>query len=427
MGVALEIAAVFLLTVLNGVLAMSELAVVSARPARLKVMVEHGSRGAATALRLAEEPGRFLSSVQIGITLVGILAGAVSGATLGARLANVLREAGLSSSLAQTLGVGIVVVLITYMSLVVGELVPKQIALRAPEAVAVRVAPGLQMLARAVSPLVWLLDRSGRLLLRLLGLAGEGTETVSDEEVKMIISEAENAGVMKPAETEMIAAVMRVADRTARGIMTPRREVMTLAPDAKFEDAVVAFAESGTGRLPLSTPDGDIDGVVALSRLLEQRQAGRPYDLREVMEPVEVVREGMGALEVLERLRAASTRMLFVYDEYGHFEGMVQPMDLLEAITGEFADGEAEEPKVTVRADGSLLVAGWMPADELADQLKITLESPRDYETAAGLVLDRMGRLPEVGDSAEVGPWRIEVVDMDGRRIDKLLVTRSEA
>ena len=167
--------------------------------------------------------------------------------------------------------------------------------------------------------------------------------------------------------------------------------------------------------------------MVALSRLLEQRQAGRPYDLREVMEPVEVVREGMGALEVLERLRAAPTRMLFVYDEYGHFEGMVQPMDLLEAITGEFADGEAEEPKVTVRADGSLLVAGWMPADELADQLKITLESPRDYETAAGLVLDRMGRLPEVGDSAEVGPWRIEVVDMDGRRIDKLLVTRSEA
>ncbi|AXC50999.1 HlyC/CorC family transporter [Paracoccus suum] len=422
----IEILAVLLLTVVNGVLSMSELAVVSARTARLKVMADNGNRGAATAIELADDPGKFLSSVQIGITLVGILAGAVSGATLGNRLANALVGAGLTPGVAQPLGVGVVVVLITYLSLVVGELVPKQIALRAPETVAARVAPWLRRLAVVVSPLVWLLDHSGKSLLRLLGLSEASENSVSDEEVKMIISEAESAGVMKPAETEMIAAVMRVADRTARGIMTPRHEVSVLPSDASFEQAVLAFADSGTSRLPVADARGEIEGVVSLSTILAQRQAGAPFDLVAAMEQVEVIREGMGALEVLERLRAAPTRMLFVYDEYGHFEGMVTPMDLLEAITGEFADGEVEEPKVTTRADGSLLVAGWMPADELADQLRITLQTPRDYETVAGLVLDRMGRLPEVGDTAEIGPWQIEVMDMDGRRIDKVLVTRIE-
>lgn len=420
----IEILAVFLLTVLNGVLAMSELAVVSSRTARLKVMADAGNRGAETAIQLADDPGKFLSSVQIGITLVGILAGAVSGATLGNRLANALLNAGVSATLAQPLGVGIVVVLITYVSLVVGELVPKQIALRAPEAVAARVAPWLKRLAVLVSPLVWLLDRSGKLVLRMLGMSETSENAVSDEEVKMIISEAESAGVMKPQETEMIAAVMRVADRSARGIMTPRHEVVTLADGVTFEQAVLTYADAGTSRLPVADARGDIIGVAALSAILARRQAGEAWDLAAVMEPAEIIREGMGALEVLERLRAAPTRMLFVYDEYGHFEGMVTPMDMLEALTGEFADGEVEEPKLTTRADGSLLVAGWMPADELADALKISLESPRDYETVAGLVLDRMGRLPEVGDTAEVGPWRIEVIDMDGRRIDKVLVER---
>ena len=423
----LEIVIVVLLTVLNGTLAMSELAVVSSRPARLKVMVEDGSRGAATALELAEEPGRFLSSVQIGITLIGILAGAVSGATLGKRLAATLADAGVAPTVADPLGVGIVVVLITYLSLVVGELVPKQIALRSPETVAARVAPTLRTLAVIVSPLVWLLDRSGAIVLHLLGLREESDNGPSDEEVKMIISEATTAGVMKPAETEMIAAVMRVADRTARGIMTPRHEVVTLPADADFATAVSTFADSGNSRLPVRDSDGEIIGVLKLSLLLQQRQADKPFDIEDIIEPAEVIREGMDALEVLERLRSAPTPMLFVYDEYGHFEGMVTPMDLLEAITGEFADGEMDEPKVVTRADGSLLVAGWMPADELADQLRIALESSRDYETVAGLVLDRMGRLPETGDTVEIGPWKIEVIDMDGRRIDKLLVCRSEA
>lgn len=423
----LEIVIVVLLTVLNGTLAMSELAVVSSRTARLKVMAEDGSHGAAVALQLADAPGRFLSSVQIGITLIGILAGAVSGATLGRRLAATLAQSGVPPQAAEMLGVGIVVVLITYLSLVVGELVPKQIALRSPEAVAARVAPALRTLSMVVAPLVWVLDRTSALVLRLLGLGAASDNAPSDEEVKMIISEATTAGVMKPAETEMIAAVMRVADRTARGIMTPRHEVVTLHSDADFAGAVAAFTESGTSRLPVRDADGDIIGVLKLSALLHQRQDGHPYDIAALIEPAEVIREGMDALEVLERLRAAPTRMLFVYDEYGHFEGMVTPMDLLEAITGEFADGEVEEPKLATRADGSMLVAGWMPADELADQLRITLESSRDYETVAGLVLDRMGRLPEIGDTADIGNWRIEVIDMDGRRIDKVLVCRVEA
>ena len=294
----LEILAVLALTLINGTLAMSELAVVSSRPARLKVLAEGGHRGARTALELAEDPGRFLSSVQIGITLVGVLAGAVSGATLGRRLGAALLDAGVPARWAEPAGVGIVVVLITYLSLVVGELVPKQIALRAPEAVAVRVAPALRTLATVVAPLVWLLDRSGKLLLRLLGLGASADSAPSDEEVKMVISEATTAGVMKPAETEMIAAVMRVADRTARGIMTPRHEVDTLPADAPFEAAVVAFAESGGSRLPVRDASGEIAGVASLSALLARRQAGQPYDLAAATEPAEVIREETAALLV---------------------------------------------------------------------------------------------------------------------------------
>ena len=224
----LEIAIVILLTLINGLLAMSELAIVSARPARLKLIADKGSRGAATAVRLAADPGRFLSSVQIGITLVGILAGAFSGATLGARLAASLTEAGLTPSLAQPIGVGSVVVAITYLSLIVGELVPKQIALRSPETVASRVAPMMAAIARVAAPLVWILDRSGKLVLAMLGQTkGEGAG-VSDEEVRLIVAEATSTGAMDQAESQMIAGVMRVADRTARGIMTPRHEVTTL-------------------------------------------------------------------------------------------------------------------------------------------------------------------------------------------------------
>ena len=421
----LEIAIVVVLTLINGLLAMSELAIVSSRQPRLKVMAEQGSKGAATALRLGAEPGRFLSSVQIGITLVGILSGAFSGATLGVRLTAALIERGMAPALAQTLAVGGVVVLITYLSLIMGELVPKQIALRAPEKVAAKVAPIIATIAMVAAPLVWLLDKSGNLVLRLLGQSGEDEPSISDDEVKMVIAEARNAGVMEHAETQMIAGVMRIADRTARGLMTSRRDVDTVDADATHETARRRFRESGRSRLPVRDGDDDeIIGVLLWRDFLYRPQSGTTVDIRDLIVPAPVVRDGTPALDVIERLRNAPAHMLLVYDEYGHFEGIVTPMDLLEAITGEFSDLNDDEPKMVTREDGSMLVAGWMPVDEFADLTGITLRPERDFASVAGMVIDAAGMLPPVGSHVEIGGWRIEVVDLDGHRIDKLLVSK---
>lgn len=420
----IEIAIVLCLTLVNGLLAMSELAIVSARTARLQIIADRGSRGAATAIRLAADPGRFLSSVQIGITLVGVLSGAFSGATLGARLSEFLLAQGVSAAVALPLGVGSVVVAITYLSLIVGELVPKQIALRAPEAVAARVAPMMQVVATVAAPLIWVLDRSGKLVLRLLGQSGDAAQQVSDKEVRLIISEAESAGAMEPAETRMIAGVMRIADRVARGLMTPRSDVEML--NLSLDRAGLRQALAGLSRSKLPVLEGEPDNIVGVlvARDLLVADMGEGFDLRDVLREAPVVRDGQGALDVIENLRRSPAHMVLVYDEYGHFEGIITPMDVLQAITGDFLeDGEAE-PKVVTRQDGSLLVAGWMPVDEFADVLGLRLETDRDYQTVAGMVLDRMGRLPQVGESLEEGGWRIEVVDLDGRRIDKLLVMR---
>ena len=417
----IEIAIVVFLTLLNGLLAMSELAIVSARPARLKVLAERGNRGAQTALWLAEDPGRFLSSVQIGITLVGVLSGAFSGATLGARLAAALPGWGVPPSVAEPLGMGGVVVAITYLSLILGELVPKQIALRRPEAVAMRVAPLMRSISRAAAPLVWLLDRSGKLVLALLRQNGDEQGGISDEEIRLVIAEAEHAGVIHRAETEMIAGVMRIADRTARGLMTPRRDIIAVDVADSYAAVARKFQQSHRTRLPVSDGDeNNLIGVVASADLIGVNM--QDFDLRRLMKPAPIIPETMDAPEVIARLRTAPGQMLLVYDEYGHFEGVVTPMDVLEAITGEYAGMDDDEPKLVEREDGSMLVAGWMPVDEFADRLGMPLDEDHDYSTVAGLVLDLAGQIPQVGDMVLWGDWRIEVVDLDGRRIDKLLV-----
>ena len=420
----IEIGIVLCLTLLNGLLAMSELAIVSARTARLQVMADRGSKGALTAIRLAADPGRFLSSVQIGITLVGVLSGAFSGATLGARLSDALLAQGVAASVALPLGVGSVVVAITYLSLIVGELVPKQIALRAPEAVAARVAPMMQVIATVAAPLIWVLDRSGKAVLRLLGQSGDQAQHVSDEEVRLILSEAETAGAMAPAETRMIEGVMRIADRVARGLMTPRSEVEMLPLHLDRAALLDQLDRLSRSKLPVWEGEPDnIVGVLAARDLLAPELLRDGFDLRAVLREAPVVRDGQRALDVIENLRRSPAHMVLVYDEYGHFEGIITPMDVLQAITGDFLEDGEEEPKIVTRDDGSLLVAGWMPVDEFADTLGLPLEADRDYQTVAGMVLDRMGRLPQVGESLIEGDWRIEVVDLDGRRIDKLLVS----
>ncbi|WP_108483472.1 hemolysin family protein [Oceaniglobus ichthyenteri] len=422
----LEVVLVFLLTLINGLLAMSELAIVSARPARLKLMADKGNTGAATAISLAQDPGRFLSSVQIGITLVGILAGAFSGATLGARLAAALTNAGLPAGFAQPVGVGSVVVMITYLSLIVGELVPKQIALRAPERVAARVAPMMGRIAQIAAPLIWVLDRSGKLVLSLLGQSGGTTDGVSDEEVRLAVAEAESSGAIHRAESRMIAGVMRVADRTARGLMTPRHDVETL--DANSDMAEILQRLQGVNRSRLPVWDGNVDniiGVLVIRDILAPTLLNTPFDLRALLRDVRVVRDGQSALEVVERLRTAPAHMVLVYDEHGHFEGIITPMDVLEAIVGDFPDAITDEPKVVRKADGTYLVAGWMPVDEFGDLFALDINPDRDFETVAGLILEQVGHLPQVGQQLEVQGWTIEVVDLDGRRIDKLLVSRT--
>lgn len=419
-----EILVVVVLTVINGVLAMSELAVVSSRPARLKVLADQGSKGAATAIRLAENPGRFLSTVQIGITLVGVLSGAFSGATLGARLSEWLGTHGFSNAAADALGVGTVVVLITYLSLILGELVPKQIALRDAERVAARVAPTMAVLAKINAPLVWLLDASGKLVLALLGQKGEAEETVTEEEVRTIIAEAENAGVLERDEREMISGVMRLADRSARALMTPRREVEVIDLSDTLDEIRAQVRATRRNRLPVQ--DGEADSIIGIIEMkdLFEALADDKVELRSLVREAPVVLDTTGALEVLRALRATHVHMALVFDEYGHFEGIITSSDVLEAITGVFQDEDEEEPAIVTRADGSFLVAGWMQVDEFSHELGIHVPRDADYQTVAGFVLAEMNRLPNVGESFEKGHWRFEVVDLDGRRIDKLLVSR---
>jgi putative hemolysin len=428
----IEITVVVVLVVLNGLLAMSELAVVSSRPARLAVMRDQGSAGAATALRLSEDPGRFLSVVQIGITLVGVLSGAYSGATLGERLADWLSTQGMSAAAADTVGVILVVVVITYLSLIIGELVPKQIALRDPERVAARVAPAMSLLARFASPLVWLLAASGNIVLRLLGQHGGPEQRMTEEEVKTIIAEAESAGVLELEEKEMISGVMRLADRTATGLMTPRREVEILDLSDEPHEILTKLRATKRSRLPVQ--DGEADAIVGVvtvkdlyDRMAAHEEAGLPDDIRAIadIQPAPVVSDNTRALDVLKAIRSSSVHMALVFDEYGHFEGIITSIDVLEAITGAFHEEGPEEPAFVVRHDGSFLVAGWMPVDEFADRIGIPLDPDADYETVAGFVLNVLHRLPEVGERFDQGAWRFEVVDLDGRRIDKVLVSRA--
>jgi len=421
----LEILIVAILTIVNGVLAMSELAVVSSRPARLKVLAADGSRGAATALKLQEDPGKFLSSVQIGITLVGVLSGAFSGATLGDRLGGALAGAGIDPSIALPLGVGIVVIIITYLSLIIGELVPKQIALRDPETVASGVAPVMAFIATVAAPVVWFLDISGKLVLRLLGQSGEAEEKVTDEEVRTIIAEAESAGVLETEERHMISGVMRLADRSARGLMTPRLDVDVIDLGDSQEEILEQLRTMRHSVVPVQ--DGAVDeiiGVIVRKDLLEAGLAGEPVDLRSLLKPAPVVMDRSSALDVLKAIRGSLVHLALVFDEYGHFEGIVTPGDILEAITGAFQEEEGDEKPFVVREDGSFLVSGWMQVDEFEDRIGVPIVKDAKFETVAGYVLSELNHLPQVGEVFERGHWRFEVMDLDGRRIDKVLVTR---
>lgn len=423
----IDVVLLVLLVALNGVLSMSELAIVSARKPRLQAAERRGRKGARVALALAADPGKFLSTVQTGITLIGVLAGAFSGAALGGPVSLRLERLGLSHHAAESWGFGLVIVGTTYLSLVVGELVPKQLALRAPEPIAMAMARPMTWLAAATVPFVWALDRSTALIFRLLRLTREREDQVTAEELHLVVAEASSAGVIEESERQIISGVVRLADRPVREVMTPRTAVewidADLAPDA-LRARLMAMPHS---RMPVG--HGAIDapvGLVQARDVLGVACADAPLALAPLLRQAPVVPDQMDAMDALRVLREADVPIAFVHDEYGHFDGIVTPVDLLAAIAGAFAsDQDAEtDPPLVERADGSWLVAGSLPADQLAERLGLALPEDRDYATAAGFALSVLKRLPSTGERFAFAEWRFEVVDMDGRKIDKLIAAR---
>lgn len=424
----IDVLVILLLVALNGVFAMSELAIVSSRRTRLKAMAKAGRKGAQTALDLAADPGRFLSTVQIGITLIGILAGAYSGASLGEPVGERLERFGLDHETAENLGFALVIVVTTYASLVIGELVPKQFALRAPEPIAVLVAVPMVWLSRITAPFVWLLDRTSALIFRLFGLKRESADHVTAEDLHMVVAEAATAGVLDESERQIISGVVRLADRPTREIMTPRTEVDWIDADADAEAVRAALLATPHSRLPVA--EGSVDnliGVVQARDIVTAAIEGRPLALRELMRAAPIVPDQMDAMGALTVLQSAEVPIAFVHDEYGHFEGLVTPADLLVALAGAFVSDQDDEtdPPLVERDDGSWWVSGSVSADLLADRLGLRLPDDRDYATAAGFALSVLKHLPEVGERFGFGGWRFEIVDMDGRKIDKLLASEA--
>ncbi|TAN12137.1 MAG: HlyC/CorC family transporter [Rhizobiaceae bacterium] len=414
------------LILLNGVFALSELAVVSSRKPRLNAMVERRVAGAGAAMTLMENPGRFLSTVQIGITLVGILAGAFSGAALGERLGAFLVSRGISPRVADLEAYILVIGGIAFFSVIIGELVPKHLALKAPERLACMVAPTMLLLSRAAAPLVWLLDASTRFILWALRISAQPESSVTEEEIKTVVAEAESAGIIESEEQSMITAIMRLSDRTVRAVMTPRTDVDMIdlkLPDAELRRILLAAKHS---HLPAfeGNPD-EILGVIVLREMVESLSRRKKLDLRPFVRQASIIPDTLEGLDGLKVLREAEIPVALVHDEYGHFEGILTPADMLDAIAGAFrSDTDDAEPEAFQREDGSWLIAGWMPADEMADLLFLSLPQKRGYDTAAGFLIDQFQRIPDLGDAIDIGNWRFEIVDLDGRRIDKVLATR---
>ena len=423
----LDVLLILALVALNGVLAMSELAIVSAREARLKAMAKGGSTGAQCALDLAADPGRFLSTVQTGITLIAIFAGAFSGEKLGGPTAQRLQVLGLDRDTAHTVGFGLVIVLTTYVSLVIGEIVPKQIALRSPEPIAVVMSRPMRWLSKITAPFVWLLERSSSLIFKVFGFDRESKNQVTAEELHLVVAEAQTAGVLEEDERAMISGIVRLADRPVREVMTPRTEVDWIdvhATPAEIREALLATQHT---RLPVA--DGSIEnivGVIQLRDVLAATLQRRPLDLRKLCRDAPVIPDLMDAMDALVVLRSADVPLALVHDEYGHLDGIVTPGSILAALAGTFAHDveQGEEPPLVERDDGSWLVSGAASADLLSDRLGIRLTDDRDYSTVAGFALSVLKHLPVTGEKFKHDGWSFEIVDMDGRKIDKLIVSR---
>lgn len=424
----MELLALFILILCNGLFALAEIAVIAARPARLQERAYRGERAALDVLQLQEQPERFLSTIQVGITLVGTLTGALGGATFAEQLTLRLHEIPFLEPYAPALGLGIVVVLITYFSIVLGELAPKRLGLTDPEAVAMRLARLMLLLSRLTAPLVSLLAASSKAVIAFLGVRREVEQPVTDEEIRLLMLQGAEAGVFDVMESEMVEGVLRLGDQRSRTVMTPRHEIVWLDLQAPLEENLAKVRESGYSRFPVC--DGTLDkvlGMIYARDLLARVLNGEPLNLAQDLRQPLYVPETMPALEMLEQFRRSQVHVALVLDEYGGVEGIITFRDLLESLVGQIASaGETGSPTAVSRPDGSWLLDGSYPVDQLADILGVLELPDRErigYETVAGLVLALCDHIPRRGEWVQWQRWKFEVMDMDGLRIDQVLVS----
>ncbi len=430
MGNFFEIGLILFLTVLNGVFSMSETAIVSVRRARLQQRAEAGDDSAKVALELARQPDRFLSTVQIGITLIGILAGAFGGANLSRDLAAWFERLGLDSSLSHTLGFAVVVAFITYLSLVIGELIPKTLALANAEAISVRIAKPMNLLSKVASPLVWVLSVSTKGVLRLFGIRDTAEQPVTEDEINILIGQGVTLGAFAEEERNIVERVFRTADRRVSALMTPRREMIYLDVADEWAENQLKIAVSDFTAFPVC--DGGLDnilGITILKRVWQAGTKGGTVDLRAITEKPMYVLESTHALKMLERFRwSEGTHVALVVDEYGNVVGLLTLHDVIEGIVGEVpsaAEVQQQDLSVVKRGDGSWLLDGMLAVDEMLHLLNIKA-IPMDansYNTLGGFVMARLGHIPSIGERFDWAETTFEIVDMDGHRVDRVLAT----
>jgi putative hemolysin len=424
---AVEVGLLLLLIILNGVFAMSEMAIASSRKARLQQLAADGNAGAAAALRLAAEPNQFLATVQIGITLIGIVTGFFGGSALSAPVARQLNRVPALAPYSDLISILLVVGLVTYLSLVVGELVPKRLALQSPERLAALVAPPMTLLSRVASPIVRLLGASSEFILRVLRVRNAEDSPVTEEEIAILLQEGTAAGVFTPGEHELLEGVFDLGDRDVRDLMTPRYRLVALDLNAPMDENFRKMAESPHHLFPVY--DGELDnliGMVPVKKLWAASLTGAPIDLRALAEPALIVPESMPALDVVKRFQRRPNTAAMVVDEYGGIQGLLSLHDLVEAITGDLGETPEGTDEAVQRPDGSWLLDGALPVHQVRSLLHVGPlpgEESGDFETLGGFLMASLGRIPDVGDTFSWDNRSFEVVDMDGRRIDRVLVS----
>ncbi|MDQ0320299.1 putative hemolysin [Pararhizobium capsulatum DSM 1112] len=422
-----ELIVIFVLLLINAFFALSEMAIVSASRPLLRQMARQGNLRADKALKLAEDPGKFLSTVQVGITLVGTLAGAYGGATIADKLAPLLNEISWINPYGSTVAVAAVVTLITYLSVVIGELIPKQLALKNSEAVAMFVAGPMSFLSRLAAPVVYLFESSAAIVLRIFG-AKSDSDRVTEEEVQAIMAEGVESGAIEKSEHEMLRRIIRLGDRNVKSIMTHRTEVSFIDIDDTLESIRAKVTQSAHSRYPvIETSSGEVVGAVLVKEVLNAPTRGGAFSVRDFLKDIHTLPETASCLKALDAFKTSRINMAMIVDEYGSIEGIITIADILESIVGVLPSNydDVEHVLIREREDGSYLVDGRTPIDEINLTIGIDdIDADGGYETIAGFLVQELRKTPEEGDITQAHGYRFEVIDMDGRRIDKILVSK---